>query len=85
MLKILLNGDEFNKEREERQPPFSEFTGRQSTSAGTAASVLPGVGKSFTSQSSEELSPTQTEPTLKRNQMVKCYGPFLAGDLCERT
>lgn len=44
MLKILLNGDEFNKEREERQPPFSEFTGRQSTSAGTAASVLP-VGR----------------------------------------
>lgn len=43
------------------------------------------VGKSFTSQSSEELSPPQTELTLKRNQMVKCYGPFLAGDLCERT
>lgn len=45
MLKILLNGDEFNKEREERQPSLSEFTERHNTSAGTAASVLPMVAK----------------------------------------
>lgn len=41
MLKILLNGDEFNKQREERQSSFSEFRGRHNISAGTAASVLP--------------------------------------------
>lgn len=39
MLKILHRGDEFNKEREDRQLSLSEFTGKHNTSAGTA--VLP--------------------------------------------
>lgn len=83
MLKILLSGDEFNKAKEERQPPFSEFTGRHNTSADAA--VLPVGRKVIHLPVIRRAKPTSDRADSERNQMVKYCGPFLAGDLCGKT
>lgn len=52
----------------------------------TPASVLPMGWKVICfSVIRRTKSISETKLTLKRNQLVKYYCPFLAGDLCDRT
>lgn len=79
MLKILLNGSEFNSGREERQPPFSGLTRRHNTSSNTPTGILPTGWKAICLSALRRIKPTsETKLNSEEEPAGECNGLFMA-------